>query len=199
MGGARKERGGLDREDPSPGRGALRAHTHAIGLGQLRWWPALASVPQNLPLSSCNPKTVELGCTWCVGGSGPFFLPVRPLVPYAEGWGKVEAELGSQGNKTDWAGQETVSTQCREWKKLENQPTLFSALLGKRWAGCLGQQGQSREGVSGKFGFSSEALQPEIHPASLTSCPDPPRPGKLLALGGPRSPRAYSWALTGGF
>lgn len=67
----------------------------------------------------------------------------------------------------DWAGQETVSIQWGEWKKLENQPTLLFALSDKRWAGCLGQQGQSSEGgVSGKFGFSSELLQPEILPAS---------------------------------
>lgn len=47
---------------PPPQAEALSEPTpRVIGLGCWGWWPTMASVPQSLPLSSCNPNTARHG------------------------------------------------------------------------------------------------------------------------------------------
>lgn len=107
------KRQGARQKGTPPGRGALRAHTRDIGRGHQCRWPAMASVPWSLPLSSATLAlpAMESGCRWCMGASGAFFLPVRSLLPYDKGRGKAEADLGSQRNQKDGAGKEKVSVR----------------------------------------------------------------------------------------
>lgn len=60
----------------------------------------------------------------------------------------------------------SLHTVVGEWKNLENQPALSFALLDKRWPAAWANEVSPVRRLSGKFGFSSESLQPEIFPVS---------------------------------
>lgn len=148
LGGAQKRKGwrkkGWKRQRARWGasptcRGALRAHTCAIGLVRQRWRPASSLVPQSLPLSSCNPsqqggwgadgQLVDQAPSSCLGA-------LWGLMPRA-GVSEEQDGLGWPRNSLHLVG---------GVEEPRNQPALLFALLDKRWAGCLGQRGQSSEG-----------------------------------------------------
>lgn len=201
-GGSREggKREGARQKGTPPGRGALRAHTRDIGLGHQCWWPAMASVPWSLPLSSATPAlpATESGCRWCMGASGPFFLPVRSLLPCDEGRGKAEADLGSQRNQKDGAGKERVSVRWGNGRNEKSGSLSFLFFLPRcgpaAWVGKVSPGRGSR--VSLAFHQNLCSQRSFQH---LTSRLDPPKLGQRLTLGDLREPGASSWAHAGGF
>lgn len=120
----------LDREDPTA-QAALRACARAIGLVGVSGQPR----PQSLsfcPLSSRTPALLptELGCRWCVLGSGPLFLPES--LGLSRGGSRAGVSEGQDGS----AGREKVSTHWGSGRNQKASPLSFLLFL----------QSQSSEG-----------------------------------------------------
>lgn len=169
----------LDREDPTA-QAALRACARAIGLVGVSGQPR----PQSLsfcPLSSRTPALLptELGCRWCVLGSGPLFLPES--LGLSRGGSRAGVSEGQDGS----AGREKVSTHWGSGRNQKASPLSFcssckvSPVRGLRPVWLL---------------ITASAVKDPSR--ILQAHPDPLKTGQLLqTLGGLRQPRGFFLGL----